>query len=139
MRNKLRLAVFLVFLAAPCVGQERAASSVHYEVFTDKAAFLAAVGEVILQGFESYPTYECSSGGPSPVTYLESESFTVTTVPAEGGTSFLCTGSRVGGSPGPTDGKSLTHQSSSVAMGRSRGPDMLHDLSCHSDAVGSSR
>ena len=104
MGNKLWLTLVLVSLAVPCMGQQRAGRSVDHEVFTDKTAFLAAVGEVVLQGFESYPTNECSSGGPSPATSLESESFTVTTVPAAGGSSFLCTGTTVGGSPGPTDG-----------------------------------
>jgi len=108
MRAKVSLSLLFIVgavsIAAPCLGQERAAHSGDDQVFTDKTAFLAAVGEVVLQGFESYPTYECSSGGPSPATSLESESFTVTTVPAEGGTSFLCTGTTAGGSPGPTDG-----------------------------------
>ncbi len=82
--------------------KEPTGGSVHNEVFTNKTAFLAAVGEVVFQGFESYPRYDCAGGGPSPVTSLESESFTVTTVPADAGTTFLCTGSA--GRPGPTEG-----------------------------------
>ena len=104
MKNTLWLTLVLSYLAVPDGGQVRAASSSDLQVFTDKTAFLAAVGEVVLQSFEAYPTNECSSGGPTPATSLESESFTVTTVPASGGTSFLCTGTTAGGSPGPTDG-----------------------------------
>ena len=94
----------LLSLASPSMAQEPAASASQYELFTDKTSFLAAVGEVLFQGFETYPTHECSSGGPNPATVLESESFSVTTVPAAGGTSFLCTGTTVGGSPAPTEG-----------------------------------
>src|SRR6185369_2664224 len=100
----LSFAIVAMFIASPALGQERSARTVEYQVFSDKTAFLAALGEVVLQGFESYPTYECSSGGPSPTTHLESESFIVFTVPAPGGRSFLCTGTTIGGSPGPTDG-----------------------------------
>jgi hypothetical protein len=104
MISKLWMTLALTSLAVPCISQELTARPSQYEVFTDKAGFLAAIGEVVFQGFESYPTNECSSGGPSPTTFLESESFTVTTVPAESGTSFLCTGTTAGGSPGPTEG-----------------------------------
>jgi hypothetical protein len=102
--RKLWLPLLLAFLVLPCVAEESAASQDDYEVFTNKGAFLAAVGEIVFQGFESYPTYECSSGGPNPATFLQSDGFTVTTVPADGGTSFLCTGTTAGGSPGPTEG-----------------------------------
>ncbi len=103
MKSKLWMTIALVSLAVSSIAQEAAANSVYNEVFTDKAAFLAAVGEVVLQGFESYPTDQCSFGGQSPATTLESESFTITTVPPDLGDSFLCIGTALGG-PRPTEG-----------------------------------
>jgi len=94
---KTIITLVLVSLPLPCL-----AADATY-VFTDKATFLASVGEVVLQGFESYPTNVCTTGGPNPATSLVSESFIVTTVPAQGGTSFLCTGAAADG-PGPTEG-----------------------------------
>ena len=35
------------------------------QVFTDRTSFLAAVGAVTTEGFESYATNSCTSGGPS--------------------------------------------------------------------------
>jgi hypothetical protein len=104
MRNHLWLMLPVVCVVVLVLKVEHGRAAADYQVFTNKSAFLAAVGEVVFQGFESYPTHECSSGGPAPATSLESETFTVTTVPADSGTSFLCTGTTVGGSPAPTEG-----------------------------------
>ena len=75
------------------------------DIYRDRATFLAATDAVSTEGFESFPTYtNCSSGGPSPVTSLTTELFTVTTTPRDGGTAFLCTGTHAIDDPHPTEG-----------------------------------
>ena len=75
------------------------------QVYRDKAAFLAAVGEVTFQGFESYPHQpDCSAGGSNPVTFFATPSFTITQTPLDGGTSFLCIGTAGAYDPSPTEG-----------------------------------
>ena len=89
----LGLAICLVWPVA--VDAQKGAAKLR--VYSDETAFLGAVGEVVVQGFESYPTYECSEGGPNPFEMLESSSFSVVIEPLNGGTAFLCTGTAVGG------------------------------------------
>lgn len=76
------------------------------EVFTDEAQFLRAVRPLSVESFETFSTDECSAGGPTPLTTLVSPTFSVTTQPLAGGTSFLCTGNAQGG-PHPIDGDNM--------------------------------
>jgi len=95
MKHGLKALALVVLLAGPHVE----AASVYY----DRAAFLAAVGSVISEGFESYATNTCTDGGPSPTNVFAGAHFNVTSTPTEGGTSFLCTGT-AGAGPVPTEG-----------------------------------
>jgi hypothetical protein len=72
------------------------------QVFTDEAAFLAAVRNVTVESFESVPTdpQSCTTGG----TAVDVGTISIITEPADGGTSFLCIGSTGDGGPRPTDG-----------------------------------
>ena len=96
MRSRLVELVLASFLMVPAVSGATT-------VFTDRAAFLAAAGPVTTEGFESYATNTCSSGGPSPSNSFAGAQFSVTSTPTEGGTSFLCTGT-AGSGPVPTEG-----------------------------------
>jgi len=104
MSRKLVIVYVSLLATATCLAQEAATGGAAYEVYGDETSYLAAVGEVGYQSFESFPRSECSTGGPDPVTVLETESFTVETIPVSG-TSFLCTGFTDGIDPRPTDGQ----------------------------------
>lgn len=95
MKHGLKALALVVLLVGPHV--EAAA------VYNDRAAFLAAVGSVISEGFESYATNTCTYGGSSPTSVFAGAHFNVTSTPTEGGTSFLCTGT-AGAGPVPTEG-----------------------------------
>jgi len=95
MRHGIRVLSAVVLLLGPHV---EAAS-----VYDNREAFLAAVGAVVSEGFETFPTNTCTNGGPSPTNVFEGANFRVTSTPTEGGTSFLCTGT-AGAGPVPTEG-----------------------------------
>ncbi len=85
--------VLSAFLIVPMVADAQKGRP-SLEVFYDEAAFLAAVGDVRVEGFESFPTYDCTFGGPpeSPTT-LTTPNFTVTNEPTgPNGPAILCTG-----------------------------------------------
>lgn len=69
-----------------------------------EAEFLSKAGSVVTEGFESFPTDICQTGGGSPSTTFNTTNFSVTTDPQDRGTSFLCTGTTSAGLPGPTEG-----------------------------------
>jgi hypothetical protein len=69
-----------------------------------EAEFLSLAGAVITEGFEEFPTDTCETGGASPSSNINTANFSVTTMPQNGGTSFLCTGTTSAGLPGPTEG-----------------------------------
>lgn len=78
------------------------------QIFTDRAAFNAAVGSTVIEGFEEFPPCICDFGHvPNPLTSVQTALFSVQSVPTAGGTSFLGVGraQEVGGGPGPTDGQ----------------------------------
>jgi hypothetical protein len=95
----------LIMAAVLAMSTALAATPVGYQVFRDKASFAKATGELILQGFEAYPTEQCGGGGALQATSFTSPTFTVTTT-ATSGTSFLCIGTASQDSydPRPTDG-----------------------------------
>lgn len=88
------------------------------QIFTDRAAFLFAGGgkKVATEGFEGFPHYpDCSTGGPAPTTSLATSTFTVTTTPTAGGTTFLCTGATNSSDPHPTEGINALIAGSNIA------------------------
>lgn len=74
------------------------------QVYRDESSFLAAVGEIAFEGFENFPTEDCSFGGATPASVIRFDRFRVATEPLEGGTSFLCVGTTIL-SPGPAPTK----------------------------------
>ena len=72
-------------------------------IVDNEADFLSLAGDVLREGFESFPTDRCTGGGSAPATMISTTIFSVTTDPQDGGTSFLCVGVARGG-PHPTEG-----------------------------------
>ena len=104
MSTRAMIALAIATLIAPCIANgkppEKPPAASNYTVYTDKASFLAAVGEVTFQGFEASPEFACPPYGTSYVgvgSTFESASFSVTNYD-ETGTSFACAG-EVGSGP----------------------------------------
>ena len=99
MSKRALIALAVATLIAPCIANgkppEKPPAASNYTVYTDKASFLAAVGELVFQGFEASPEFACP---PYPNDYsgvgasFESASFAATIIPESGGTAFLCVG-----------------------------------------------